>query len=599
MKSILLGHDRETGEPSRIPTKAFQTHLHLIGGTGKGKTTALHTILHPLLLNTYDEPCVFIFDRLGNFSQELLLWMASEFCTEDVRERLVYIEPAREDRVLGFNPLVYDTDAHGFYKVSRATDIVLRAWESVNLEAMPRLARWTFNAFWAVAQLGLTIADCAHLLMPGSPYHADLLGALPERLHYEWDELIRSRSGEVVRILDSSRNRLKPYFESDILRRMFGTTRNRLDVERFMREGKIVILNLAPGNRLSWQLSDAIGALVLNEVFATARSLPRGVRYPTYLVLDEFQNFVGPDIESALPEVRQLGLRLLLSHQSFSQLARGDYDLTSMVFQAQSRLIFGVQGEDADLLAHELASITYNPKRIKDELFSRRQLVTGHRAVELSSWSQAQALSEQWRRDYGTNWSASDSIARRHNEFGREIYSRGRDHGASDRQGKAGGTTDTTTRGTHETLVPEYEQFLELTNRSYYSFDEQRSLWAQAVRNLPTGVALMRLVDDPRLYEVDVKRSAPGYLGWDIEMLARELPEALEDMDRIVEQNFQSELFVSPEVIDQESQERLQEVLRPKITIQTIETESVETAERPQLQEEPSKPPSSQADPFA
>ena len=28
----------------------------------------------------------------------------------------------------------------------------------------------------------------------------------------------------------------------------------------------------------------------------------------------------GPDIESALPEVRQLGLKLILSHQSFSQL---------------------------------------------------------------------------------------------------------------------------------------------------------------------------------------------------------------------------------------------------------------------------------------
>jgi hypothetical protein len=469
MRSILPGHDPQTNEPIRISAIVCQTNIHLIGGTGKGKTTGLHTTLHPLLIDPFDEACFFVFDRLGNFSQELLLWVASEFCTDDVRERLIYIEPAREDRVLGFNFPLYDTDAHGFYKVSRATDIVLRAWESVNLEAMRRLARWTFNAFWAVAQLGLTIADCVHLLMPGSPYHEDLLNALPERLHYEWDELIRSRSGEVVRILDSSRNRFKPYFESGILRRMFGTTQNRMDVARFMREGKIVILNLAPKNRLSWQLSDAIGALVLNEVLATARSLPRGVRYPTYLVLDEFQNFIGPDIESALPEVRQLGLRLLLSHQSFSQLTRGDYDVTSMIFQAQSRLIFGVQGEDADLLAHELASITYDPRRIKDELFSRRQLVTGHQIRELSSWSQAQALSDQWRRDYGSNWSASESVARRYNEFGREVYSQAKDSGVSQRHGQAGGTTDTTTRGTHETLVPQYEQFLELMNRTSLS----------------------------------------------------------------------------------------------------------------------------------
>ena len=67
--------------------------------------------------------------------------MASEFCTEDVRNRLIYIEPAREDVVLGFNPLLYKTDGEGFYKVSRATDIVLRAWESVNIIVDPR--NWT------------------------------------------------------------------------------------------------------------------------------------------------------------------------------------------------------------------------------------------------------------------------------------------------------------------------------------------------------------------------------------------------------------------------------------------------------------------------
>src|SRR5207253_10977182 len=128
----------------------------------------------------------------------------------------------------------------------------------------------------------------------------------------------------------------------------------------------------APQNRLPTQLADAIGALILNEVIATARSLPGHVRYPTYLLLDEFQNFVGPDIESALPEVRQLGLRLILSHQSLSQLERGDYDLTAMIFQAQSRMIFGVQGEDADLLGRELGALSFDPMRVKDEIYHTR-----------------------------------------------------------------------------------------------------------------------------------------------------------------------------------------------------------------------------------
>ena len=583
MTHINLGIERATKTAVNLPLNIFLTHLHLIGGTGKGKTTALHTILQPLLLDPVRQACFFIIDRLGNFSHELLMWIASDFCTQDVRDRLVYIEPAREDHILGFNPLLYDTDAHGYFRVARATEIVLRAWESVDIEAMPRLARWTFNAFWAAAQLGLTIADCVHFLMPGSPYHTKLLLALPDRLRYEWDELIHSRSGEVVRILESSRNRLKPYFESAILRRMFGATQNRFDALRFMREGRIVILNLAPGNRLSWQLSDAIGGLFLNEILATARSLPRGVRYPTYAVLDEFQNFVGPDTEAALPEVRQLGIRLLLSHQSFSQLKRGDYDLTSMIFQAQSRLIFGVQGEDADLLAHELASITFDPKRVKDEIYSRKQLVTGHRIAELSSWSNAQAFSDQWRRDYGSSWSTRESVARRPGQFDQDVRSEGKDSGYSDRHGESGGTTETTTRGTHETLVPEYEQFAELTSRSYMNFDEQRSLWAQAVRKLATGEAVARLVNDPNLYNVLVKQSTPGHLLWPDETLAQFYPEALDDVDRLIEQNFASELFVTPEQIDHETQARIQAVLNPKLIIpaDSREIQTVEEDRKP------------------
>lgn len=455
MKSILLGQDCDSRAEIRIPKSALSTHFHLIGGTGKGKTTAIHTILRPLLRDPTDRSCAIVIDQLGNLSQELLLWAASEeFCTEDVRQRLVYIQPAREDIVLPFNPLTYETLAHGYFKVERATEIVLRAWESVNIEAMPRLARWTFNAFWAAAQLKLTIADCVHFLMPGSTYHAPLLDALPSRLKAEWEDIAKAKSQEAIRILDSSRNRLKPYFESDILRRMFGATQSRFNVEDFMREGKIVVIDLAPRNRLASQLANTIGALILNEVIATARNLPRGITYPTYVFLDEFQNFVGPDIESALPEVRQLGLRLFLSHQSFSQLKRGEYDLASMIFQAQSRLIFGVQGEDADILAHELASITYDPRRIKEEIYTRRQLVSGHKVVELSSWSDARAHSEQWRRDYGHGWSQNQNYSYQPDHDDRRVHGSASGSSTTTRNGQGGGVTDTATRGAHETLVP-------------------------------------------------------------------------------------------------------------------------------------------------
>jgi hypothetical protein len=562
MKNYLLGYRHGTREAVRMPKTSFDTHWHLIGGTGKGKTTALHTLLHQLLLDPSDHSCAVIIDLMGNLSYELLLWLASpDFCTDEVRERLIYIEPAREDVAITFNPLQYDTPAHGYYKVGRACNVILRGWSSQNLEEMPRLARWMVNAFLAAAALQLTIIDCAHFLMPSSRHHGALLQCLPEQLQLEWDEIRRSRPGDVSRLLESTRNRLKPFFESPVLRQMFGSTVNRLDMARFMREGKIVLINLAPYNRLPEQISDAIGGLVINEVLATARSLPLGVRYPTYLLLDEFQRFVGRDLESAIPEVRQLGIKLLLSHQSLSQLKRGDTDLTSLIFQCQSRMIFGLQGEDADILAHELASLQFNPWKIKDEQYVRRQRLIGHRIIELASWSTAEADSESWGDQNARSTSRSERMTATF--IPSETVTKGESSGWT----KGTGHTRTRTEGGHQALLPVHEEYWERANRVFQTFDEDRHVWGRDIRQLTRGRAFLRLVDHLNLYDIDVKRSAPSYLGLDFETLRKEFPEVLDAMHQLVERNFQSELFTSPVAIEREIEERIARVTGGRIVL--------------------------------
>lgn len=552
---IRLGREIGTGRPVDLPPGSFRTHYHLIGATGKGKTTAIQTILQQLILDPFEQPCVIVFDRLGGLSSDLLMWLASPYCTPEARDRLVYIEPADERYVLGFNPLLYGSEEEGFYKVSRATEIILRAWESVNIEAMPRLARWTFNAFWASAQLGLTVSDCIHFLTPGSRQFTALLPLLPERLRAEWEELVRVSPTEMGRMLESTRNRLKPYFESGILRRMFGTRESRLDIAGFMRGGKVVILNLAPRGRLSTQVADCIGALVLNEVFAVARSLEPWDRFPTYLLLDEFQNFVGPDIESALAEVRQLELRLILSHQSFSQLKRGDYDLTNMIFQAQSRMMFGVQGEDADLLAQELTSLEYDPKRVKEENWVSRQKLTGYKTIRLESGSESWQSSDTWSKDESESEDERAPKKDKDDEKGTKGQSKGK------REGKGGSTGSGGQRGWSEHMQPVHEDYVELASRTFYTFDEQKQMWARKVRQLKTGQCVLRLVDDDQLRMVAVERSAPGYLDFDVRTLHEELPEVLEELHALKEANFRSGMFADPAQVDREADERMRALL--------------------------------------
>ncbi len=330
MTKIILGKNNVDGTEINFDSDTLERHLHLIGSTGSGKTTAILTIFRQILMAAYERACLFVIDPMGNLSHDLLRWMANRrYCSDSVRRRLLYIEPAREDIVLPFNPLLNESLAHEYYQVERTISLILRAWESQELSAMPRLRKWCFNAFLAVARLQYPIAVCQYLLEPGSAEHVALLNRLPPDIKNEWQEILRSRGNEAIRILESTKNRLDPFFRSIILKRMFGSRKSHFDVERFIRERRIVILNLASSRRIPRHLVGAIGGLALNEILETAMNMPREVVQPTYLLLDEFQSFIGPDIYDSIPTVRQKGLRLILSHQSFSQLIQGEVDLTS------------------------------------------------------------------------------------------------------------------------------------------------------------------------------------------------------------------------------------------------------------------------------
>jgi hypothetical protein len=74
---ILIGHEQKSGRPVHLPVAALDRHMHMIGYTGAGKTTAIITLLQGLLANPLQKKCVIIIDRLGGFSLDLLRWFSS------------------------------------------------------------------------------------------------------------------------------------------------------------------------------------------------------------------------------------------------------------------------------------------------------------------------------------------------------------------------------------------------------------------------------------------------------------------------------------------------------------------------------------------
>jgi len=554
MTSIVLGENLDTQRPVCLPTDLLGTHLHLIGATGAGKSSAIQTILRPLMLQT--EPtkaAIFIIDPLGNLSQDLLRLIAHpRYATDDIRRRLVYIQPSREDVVLPFNPLLHTSESNRYYQVMRAMDIVLRAWDAQDLSQQPRLANWLFNSFYSAAAIGIPISMCEFLLRPGSQEHAAILSRIPETSRLEWDDILRAR-GEAVRILESTRNRLKPFFASPNLRRMFGSQRSLFDCERFIRERRIVLLNLGSYGQLHGFAGDSIGALALNEIFETASrltaNLGRSAIEPVYVFMDEFQNYVSPDIEKALPTVRQKGLRLILAHQSFSQLEREDIDLTQMIWQARSRMIFANNAQDADLVADELAKLTFDPKVIKDKRTTIRQIITGHRKEWLRNLSRSEGSTHGDSIQDSTSTGASSSRTDQKDVFG---YSHS--HGDSKQSGRSSGSnssvTSSSAEGRSEANVPVHKTFREVSNITYESFDEFALKWGQQIRRLKTGQCYLQLANEDTIRKIQV-----DYLP------IEEPPELRAAVEELKERNFSSEFFISASQADREAEQQRQLLL--------------------------------------
>ena len=341
---------------------------------------------------------------------------------------------------------------------------------------------------------------------------------------------------------------------------MFGSRRTHFDVERFIRERHIVILNLAAYCKLNPHDGRTIGALAVNEIFEKAFHMAttygRQSVDPTYVLMDEFQHFVGPDIEDALPTVRQMGLRLLLAHQAFYQLERGEVDLNGMIWQARSRLMFANDGEDADRLAHELAMRTFDPKEIKDLRTSRKQLIVDYRKEWLDSLSstttRANASSEQEMMGYTRNRGEA-----RHPRADLATRSESEGRSTSATRGRTQADSFGNSHGQSQTMVPIHETFDEISNITYKSFQEHRVEWGQRVRELRTGEAFGVFVNDPKLYSILVD--------YDPVEPSAAIEEAKQEL---IEKNFEAEFFVSATEADREAQEVREMLLRrPSIVI--------------------------------
>lgn len=321
-------------------------HLYIVGQTGTGKSTLLQNLIRQDLAAGEG---LALLDPHGDLA-EAMLGHVPRSRTND----LVYLNPADDERPIGFNPLSQVTDD----LKPIVADGVVSAFRHVWPDSWgPRLDYILTNAVRALLDVpGSTLLMLPRLLID-EPFRAHLIE------HHVRDPLIRSFwLNEYAGYSDSFRTEAIAPIQNKIgkalmvprLRNMLAQPRSTITLRRLMDEGAIVICNLSKG-RLGESIAHLLGALLTTAFSQAALSradTPAASRRTFHLYADEFQSFATESFALILSEARKYGLTLTIAHQYLDQLP---VPLRAAVFgNVGSLLALRTGAPDAPILTEQI-----------------------------------------------------------------------------------------------------------------------------------------------------------------------------------------------------------------------------------------------------
>jgi hypothetical protein len=348
----LLGYSTWGTErtPVRLSVADSGYHLHLLGATGTGKTTAMTNLAAQEIVAGRG---VGVLDPKGDLVRALLPLIPSER-----RADVVLITPEDTNVSVGINPLELwpgdDRDLVADNALTIFKRIYERYWgprtDDVLRSALLTLLRHP-NSTLAHIPVLLTDPDFRERILKEvvDPFGLDGFWA-------QYEALSEMQRGDAI---GPVLNKLRDFLVRPRLRRLLCQPHSTVDLRKVVDGGQILLADLSIG-RWGETTATLIGSFLLAKIWQAvlARSAQsEDERRDFFLFVDEFQHFVGiaGSFADVLAEARSLRLSLTIANQHLGQLTR---DLREAVASnARSRLVFQCGQEDAAHLAREFAPL--------------------------------------------------------------------------------------------------------------------------------------------------------------------------------------------------------------------------------------------------
>lgn len=340
---ILLGENVHVGKtvPVRLLPEQRVRHTHIIGASGKGKSTLLFNLIRQ---DIESGEGVAVLDPHGDLVDRVLT-----IIPPNRMDDVVLLDPSDEDYSVGFNILSAHSDLE---KTLLASDLV-SVFKRLSTSWGDQMGSVLNNAIlvFLESRRGGTLSDLRRFLVEPA-YRAEVLKTVTDsELIYYWQKGFPQLSGN--KSIGPVLTRLETFLAPKPIRYMVSQPENRLDFARIMDNGRIFLAKLSQG-MLGKENSYLLGTLLVAKFQQIAMSRQRqaaALRRDFWLYIDEFHNFITPSMAEILTGARKYRIGLTLAHQELRQLERDSEVASAVLSNPGTRICFGLGDDDARKLA--------------------------------------------------------------------------------------------------------------------------------------------------------------------------------------------------------------------------------------------------------
>lgn len=322
-------------------------HLYIVGKTGSGKSKLLELLIISDIQN--GQGCCLI-DPHGDLAKELL-----QFVPKERIKDVIYVDPSDRDFPIGFNPLEPVPDYESRQHLSRFFIAIFK--KQFQAEWNPRMEHLIRYITLALLETPDSSVLGIPRMLQDTAFRQRVIQQLEDPVvkGFWTNEFSTSNQQWNTEAIVPIVNKVGQFVANPIVRNMIGQRKNMLNFDKFMNEGKIVIINITKG-KLGDDNMALLGAMFITKIqqAALARAkVEEEKRRDFYFYVDEFQNFATEAFSTILSEARKYRLNLTMAHQYIAQLPE---DVKATAFgNVGTIIVFPVGGDDAAYLQKEFA----------------------------------------------------------------------------------------------------------------------------------------------------------------------------------------------------------------------------------------------------